>query len=106
MTIFDFISVNEMYDGYKVKETRTLNLTHLETRMKVVKDAICYIVCRCHDGFVSISFPNEYGGSDGFSVTTEQFNSCFVSLHRKVYPKSKEIWNGKSWITNPNMCSF
>jgi hypothetical protein len=101
MSIFDFLKVDDMYDGYKVIKTATINV--MGNRIKINKNDICYLVVKCKDGYVNVAFPDEYGGSLGLPVTEKQFSTLFEKLNRKVYPKSKEIWNGKSWIANPEL---
>lgn len=100
LSLFDFIKVSDMYDGYIVKETKTIKCRGF--RQKLTKGKICYLVIRHkRSELVTIAFPNNYGGSFGFSVTKEQFQNCFESIRKKIYPNSKEIWDGTAWIKNP-----
>lgn len=104
MSIFEFLKIDEMYDGYKVIKTSTIDV--MGNRIKINKNDICYLVVKCKDGYVNMAFPNEYGGSLGLPIREEKFNTLFERLNRKIYPKCKDIWNGKNWVPNPNMCSF
>lgn len=100
LNIYDFINISDMYDGYIVTATKTITCNGL--RHELTEGDICYFVTRQkRSGLVSIAFPNNYGGSYGFSVTNSQFNNYFESTGKKIYPKSKEIWDGTSWIKNP-----
>lgn len=102
ISIFDILGLSEMYDGYKVKETKSITLETCGSRSKIEKDKTCYLVTRHKEaGLISIAFPNELGGSNGFCVTESQFHKSFTSIGKKIYPKSKEIWNGKAWVKNP-----
>jgi hypothetical protein len=100
LSLFDYIKVSEMYDGYIVKVTKTIECQGC--RQKLTEGEIYYLVTRHkRSGLVSIAFPNNYGGSFGFCVTKNQFQSCFESTGKKIYPKSNEIWDGTAWIKNP-----
>lgn len=103
MSIFDLINLDEMYDGYRVRSTKTIeNLCGC--RIKLVKDTLCYLITRhSRSNSISIAFPNKYGGSFGFTVTDNQFYKLFEPLNKKIYPISKEIWDGKAWINNPSL---
>ena len=100
LSLFDFIKVSEMYDGYIVKVTKTIKCQG--GRQKLTEGEICYLITRDkRSELVFIAFPDNYGGSFGFSVTKNQFKKCFESTGKKIYPKSNEIWDGTAWIKNP-----
>lgn len=101
LSIFDFLKIDEMYDGYVVRSTKSIEIP-CGCRIKIKSGSVCYLVTRhkkLHQ--VSIAFPNNYGGSFGFCITEDQFQNHFKSLGEKIYPTSNEIWNGSAWIKNP-----
>lgn len=102
LSIFDFIKIDSMFDGYEVVKTKTIETNG--SRIKLNAGDICYLVSK-NCTITTIEFPNNFGGSFGITITANQFNNLFRSLGRKVYPKRKEIWNGKIWIDNPELCS-
>lgn len=100
ISFLDGIEKFEMYDGFEV-----INTVNIQTdcgRQKLKKGEIAYFVTK-YNGKCSVDFPNEYGGAYGFDVSEKQFKEHFRNLNKKVYPKRKEIWNGKAWIKNPSM---
>lgn len=100
LSMFDFIEGSDMYDGYIVKVTKSIECRG--SRQKLTKGEICYLVTKVKEsGLVFIAFTNDYGGSFGFSLTEKQLRSCFESIGKKIYPKSNEIWDGAAWIKNP-----
>lgn len=100
ISLLDGIENFEMYDGYEV--VNTVNILIDCGREKLVKGQMAYFTTRINNK-VAIEFPNEYGGAYGFNVSEKQFKEHFRYLDKKVYPKSKEIWNGKTWVKNPSM---
>jgi len=99
LSIFDSIETFKMYDGYKIINTTDI-LTDCGIQ-ELVAGQVAYLVAKHIDGCYSVSIPNKYGGSYEFRVNGRQFKTHFIYLNRKVYPKSKDIWDGKSWIANP-----
>ena len=96
----DILKVDHMYDGYMVKNTRTISVSG--NRIKIHKGDICHVLCKSKN-VISIAFPNKYGGSFGFSVTLEQFQDNFKAIGKKIYPVREEIWNGNAWVPNPSV---
>lgn len=102
ISIFDILESleSDMHDGYIVKYTKTIEACG--SRIKIEKDKVCYLVAKDKNaGLINIAFPNDFGGSSGFCVTENQFNKLFAPVGKKIYSKSKEIWNGKAWVKNP-----
>lgn len=100
LSLLDEFKNYEMFDGYELINTVVI-LTDCG-RQNLIKGEVAYIVTK-YNNEVSIDFPNEYGGACGFSVSEKQFKEHFRYLNKKIYPKSKEIWNGKIWVRNPSM---
>ncbi len=103
ISLFDTIREDRMYDGYEVKNTVTIRLPIVGCNVRLIKGQQCYMLTE-YKGRVHIDFPNEFGGAYGFSVTKSQFKAHFKNLSRKIYPRTNEIWNGKSWVKNPMYC--
>jgi hypothetical protein len=98
LSIFDFIKQYSLYDGYEVSSTKSI--LSQGYKVKLIKGDKYYLICE-HDGICNLSIPNKYGGSYGFTVTEKQLIENFKKLNLKVYPISREIWNGSKWISNP-----
>lgn len=100
ISLLDGFQNFEMYDGYEVMHT--VNILAPNGKEKLKKGQLYYLVSSYSEEY-TIALPNEYGGSYGFTVNEKQFKEHFRFINRKVYPKSEEVWNGKSWIKNPSM---
>ena len=103
LSIFDSAETFSMYDGYEIINTTKI-LTDCGIQ-ELIAGQVAHLDIKHMDGYYSICIPNEYGGSYGFRVNENQFKSHFRYLSKKVYPKKKEIWNGRSWIENPEFIS-
>lgn len=100
ISLFEYFKVDAMYDGYEV--LRTTNILTNGSRVKIIKGQQFYIITHDKDGYY-VALPNEQGGSFGFYVSKSQFKKNFKLVYKKVYPKTKEIWDGKAWIKNPSV---
>ncbi|SKC62057.1 hypothetical protein [Maledivibacter halophilus] len=101
LSFFHKLEDFSMYDGYEVKDNVNIKI-ETGALIKLVKDQKAYLVTRHKDNTFSIDLPNEHGGAFGFVINCNQFKKHFRYLGRKIYPKRKEIWDGKSWIKNPD----
>ncbi|HEY4552417.1 MAG TPA: hypothetical protein VIG80_04420 [Bacillaceae bacterium] len=99
LTIFDFLAPGEMYDGYIVSVSGSVLISG--GKWKLRKGEQYYFVYGSEKTGFHLERPNEHGGAIGTLFTKNQFEKHFSYLGRKVYPKRKDIWNGKGWIDNP-----
>ncbi len=89
--------LDTMYDGYEVQNDANILIAG-SGLVKLTKGQIFYLVVEHMDGLYSVAMPNRYGGSIGFTVTSNQFKRHFKYIGKKVYPYGSEIWNGIKWI--------
>lgn len=100
LSLFKQAQEFKMYDGYEVKNNASIQIDG--GKFKLIKGQIFYLVSKYNNKY-SIALPNEQGGSYGFCVSSNKFKECFKYLNKKVYPKSKDIWNGINWVVNPDL---